>query len=109
MRDARRIAGYLELAHARVKWFLSTEMSDLPFTSAPGAKTTHRSIMVDGEEIEFSEGFADLHTRVYENVLAGRGLGIEESRPAVDLCARIRAAAAQCVASRAHPMALVRR
>jgi UDP-N-acetyl-2-amino-2-deoxyglucuronate dehydrogenase len=109
LRDPHRVAGYLELAHARVQWFLSTEIGDLPFTSVPGARTTHRSITVDGEEIEFSEGFTDLHTRVYEHVLAGRGFGIEESRPAVDLCARIRGAATQGIAPHAHPMALARR
>ena len=71
-------------------WFLSTDSSDLPFAPQPGAKTTYRSITVDGEEMEFSEGFADLHTRVYEEVLAGRGFGIDEARPSVELTASIR-------------------
>jgi UDP-N-acetyl-2-amino-2-deoxyglucuronate dehydrogenase len=53
-------------------------------------KTTFRSITVDGREIEFSEGFTDLHTRVYQEVLAGRGFGIDDSRPSIELTHHIR-------------------
>jgi len=63
-----------------VRWFLSTDPRDLPFPPQPGVKTTHRSIVVDGEEMVFTEGFTDLHTRVYEEILAGRGPGIVEAR-----------------------------
>ena len=56
----------------------------------PGKKTTFRSITVDGEQLEFSDGFTDLHTRVYEEVLAGRGFGIADSRPSIELSHRIR-------------------
>ncbi len=90
MREPRRLRGTLELERARVKWFLSAESSDLPFTPEPGVKTTFRSITVDGSEVEFSEGFTDLHTRVYQEVLAGRGFGIEDSRPSIELTHRIR-------------------
>ena len=89
-REPRRLKGSLQLERARVTWFLSAEASDLPFTPEPGAKTTFRSITVDGKEVEFSEGFADLHTRVYEEVLAGRGFGIADSRPSIELTHRIR-------------------
>jgi UDP-N-acetyl-2-amino-2-deoxyglucuronate dehydrogenase len=88
--DPQRIAGFLELERARVSWLLSTRTTDLPFTPEPGVKTTFRSITVDGEEIEFSEGFADLHTRVYEETLAGRGFRIADARPSVTLTHRIR-------------------
>ena len=54
-------------------------------TPQPGVQTTFRSITVDGEEIEFTEGFTDLHTRVYEEILAGRGFGITEARPSIEL------------------------
>lgn len=91
-RQRRRARGTLELERARVKWFLSAEGADLPFTPEPGAKTTFRSITVDGEDIEFSEGFADLHARVYQEVLAGRGFGIDDSRPSIELTHRIRQA-----------------
>jgi UDP-N-acetyl-2-amino-2-deoxyglucuronate dehydrogenase len=103
VRDERRLAGFLELERARVRWLLSTDRADLPFIPAPGVKTTHRSITVDGHDVEFSDGFTDLHTRVYEEVLAGRGFGIEESRPAIDLTYRIRQTGAEPVSSRLHP------
>ncbi len=88
--DPRRMSGFIELEHARVKWFLSVDPNDLPFSAEPGRNNTFRSITVDGEEIEFSGGFNDLHTRVYEETLAGRGFGIEEARPSIDLTYRIR-------------------
>ena len=90
LREARRGAGTLQLQRARVRWFLSCEASDLPFPAEPGGKTTHRSIQIDGDEIEFTEGFTDLHTRVYEEVLAGRGFSIADARPAISLAHRIR-------------------
>ncbi len=103
LREQRRMSGYVELERARVRWFLSTEAPDLPFPPQPGVRTTFRSITVDGQEIEFSEGFADLHTRVYEEVLAGRGFGIDESRPAIDLTHQIRQATAEPQSARLHP------
>jgi UDP-N-acetyl-2-amino-2-deoxyglucuronate dehydrogenase len=107
-REPRRMAGYLELQRARVRWFLSTEAADLPFAPEPGVKTTYRSITVDGAEVEFSDGFGDLHTRVYEEVLAGRGFGIDESRPSIDLSHRIRQTAAEPVAEHLHSMLTAR-
>ena len=90
LREPQRAAGMLELERADVRWFLSTDSRDLPFAPQPGTKTTFRSITVDGEEIEFSEGFTDLHTRVYEEVLAGRGFGIDDARPSIELTRSIR-------------------
>jgi UDP-N-acetyl-2-amino-2-deoxyglucuronate dehydrogenase len=87
-----------------VRWLLSTEMADLPFAAEPGVRTTFRSIAVDGREIEFSDGFTDLHTRVYEEVLAGRGFGIEDSRPSIELSHRIRETPAELVPTRVHPL-----
>jgi len=92
LRDHKRAAGTLALANADVQWYLSAEAQDLPFTPVPGSKTTFRSIVVDGEQLEFSDGFTDLHTRVYEEVLAGRGFGIAEARPSIELSHRIRQA-----------------
>ena len=103
LRDANRAAGQLALQHADVQWYLSTEATDLPFEPKPGVKTTFRSITVDGEEIEFSEGFTDLHTRVYQEVLAGRGFGIAEARPSVELTSRIRSAPIEHAGADAHP------
>ena len=90
LRDPRRISGYLELEHADVRWFLSVDANDLPFPVEPGGKSTWRSITVDGEELEFTDGFSDLHARVYERTLAGNGFGIEDARPSIELVHRIR-------------------
>lgn len=103
VRDPCRAAGALDLERADVRWFLSTDPADLPFTPVPGEKTTFRSITVDGEEVEFSEGFGDLHTRVYEEILVGRGFGIDEARPSVELTSRIRGAALAAPPARPHP------
>ena len=104
IRDKRRIAGFLALERADVRWLLSAEYADLPFSAEPGTRTTFRSITVDGHEVEFSEGFNNLHTRVYEEVLAGRGFGIADSRPAIELSHRIRETLVSPVASYAHPI-----
>lgn len=104
LREPKRVAGYLQLQRARVRWFLSTDARDLPFPAQPGVKTTFRSIVVDGEEIVFTEGFTDLHTRVYEEVLAGRGAGIVEARPSVELAHRIREAPLAPAEFAGHPL-----
>jgi UDP-N-acetyl-2-amino-2-deoxyglucuronate dehydrogenase len=104
LRGPHRMAGYLQLERARVRWFLSTDTTDLPFPPQPGVKTTFRSITVDGKEVEFSDGFTDLHTRVYEETLAGRGFGIDESRPSIELSHRLRQGTAALVAEHLHPM-----
>ncbi len=108
LREPQRAGGTLELERADVQWYLSTESSDLPFEPQPGVKTTFRSITVDGEEVEFSEGFTDLHTRVYEEVLAGRGFGIADARPSVELTAQIRSAAVMAAGTDAHPKVVKR-
>ena len=104
LHDLRRMAGALELERARVRWFLSTEPSDLPFAPEPGVRTTHRSITVDGRDVEFSDGFADLHTRVYEEVLAGRGFGIADARPSITLSSKIRSTPVTSDPDRRHPL-----
>jgi UDP-N-acetyl-2-amino-2-deoxyglucuronate dehydrogenase len=90
LRTDRQCAGFLDLKRASVRWFLSADPSDLPHPADPQKKTTFRSISLDGEPIEFSEGFADLHTRVYEETLAGRGFSIADARPSIELAHRIR-------------------
>lgn len=76
-------------ARADVSWFLSVDRDDLP-ESVKGKKTTYRSITVDGEEVEFSEGFTDLHTRSYEEIVAGRGFGLDEVRTSIDIVSTFR-------------------
>ncbi|QQU70389.1 Gfo/Idh/MocA family oxidoreductase [Pseudomonas fluorescens] len=85
-----KAAGYLEYEKARVRWFLSIDSNDLP-DSVKGKKPTYRSITVDGDEMEFSEGFTDLHTTSYQEILAGRGYGIEDARHCVETVEVIRA------------------
>lgn len=99
--DDRRMAGFIELERARVRWFLSVDVADVP--SQAGGGTTYRSITVDGQEIEFTDGFTDLHTRVYEEVLAGRGFGIDEVRPSIELVYGIRTAPLTTPGDLAHP------
>ena len=91
LRGPERAAGSLECERADISWFLSIDRNDLP-ESVKGKKTTYRSITVDGEEVEFSEGFTDLHTRSYEEIIAGRGFGIDEVRPSIDIVSTFRSA-----------------
>lgn len=102
--DNSRMSGFIELEHARVRWFLSVDSQDLPHQAKAAGKTTYRSITVDGREVEFSEGFTDLHTRVYEETLAGRGFGITEARPSIELTYAIRAAPISPKDDCAHPL-----
>ena len=98
-----RAGGYLEYEQARVRWFLSASDRDLPEAQRNAGQRTYRSITVDGEEIEFSGGFTDLHTRSYEEILAGRGFGLEANRCAIATVASIRAAKPQGPRGDYHP------
>ena len=105
LRTPERAAGFIECERANVSWFLSVDRNDLP-ASVQGKKTTYRSIKVDGEEVEFSEGFTDLHTRSYEEVLAGNGFGLSEVRPSIEIVSAFRT---QPIAPRSgvvHPFAV---
>ena len=82
---------------------------NLPFQAVPGGPTTYRSITVDGEELEFSDGFTDLHTQVYREILAGRGFGVEEARPAIVLTHGLRNATPVGPTPRSHDRALRKR
>ena len=91
LREPQRAAGALELERADVHVVpVDRQPPTCRSRRSRARRRRYRSITVDGEEIEFSEGFADLHTRVYEEVLAGRGFGIDEARPSVELTASIR-------------------
>jgi UDP-N-acetyl-2-amino-2-deoxyglucuronate dehydrogenase len=89
-RETTRASGFLVLQHATVRWFLSVDAADLPPAVALAGTTTHRSVTIDGQELELTEGFTGLHTRVYERTLAGEGFGIEDARPSIELVSRIR-------------------
>ena len=103
--EPERVGGAMELENADVEWFLSLDPRDLP-ESVQGKQPTYRSITVDGEEVEFSGGFRDLHTRVYEETLAGNGFGIADARPSIELVHGIRTARPVAPTMDAHPLAL---
>lgn len=87
--EETKMGGKLELERADVDWFLSIDRNDLPDATREHVPT-YRSITVDGEEVEFSAGFRDLHTVVYERVLAGGGFTIDDARPSIELVHRLR-------------------
>lgn len=85
-----RAAGYLEFERARVRWFLSINYDVLPEEIKESGQRTYRSITIEGEELEFSGGFTDLHTRVYEDVMNGKGYGLDDARQAIEIVHKIR-------------------
>ena len=101
--DSQRMSGFLELERARVRWYLSIDHNDLPFQVTPGMKSTYRSIIIDGQELEFTEGFSDLHTRVYQQTLAGKGFRIEDARPSIELVHKIRTTQISTIDNCVHP------
>lgn len=102
--DSKRAGGFIQLERADVTWYMSLEKQDLPGHAAKEGKPTFRSIVVDGEEVQFSEGFTDLHTRVYEETLAGRGFRIDDARPSIELVHRIRTSPGSAVFDKIHPL-----
>jgi UDP-N-acetyl-2-amino-2-deoxyglucuronate dehydrogenase len=85
-----KASGYLELEQARIRWYLSIDANDLPATVKEKGQSTFRSITMDNEEIEFSHGFADLHTNTYQEILAGNGFALEESKKSIEVVYTIR-------------------
>jgi len=100
--EPTKTGGYLELEHARVTWFLSIDRADLPEATLVRGSATCRSITIDGEEVEFSEGFTDLHTVVYRDILAGGGFGLDDARPSIELVHGLREAKVLGVRERSH-------
>ena len=90
LREERRACGFLEYKHARVRWFLSIDINDVPQTVRESGQKTFRSINVSGQELEFSGGFTDLHTKSYQEILNGHGFGLEENRSAIEAVSDIR-------------------
>jgi len=88
--ETDKAAGYLELENARVRWFLSLDYNDIPRAYKEKDQRTFRSITVDGEEVEFSEGFTDLHTLTYKEILAGKGFGLKDALQSVETAYTIR-------------------
>lgn len=101
--EPHKAAGYLELENARVRWFLSVDYDDIPAQVKQTCQRTYRSITVDGEEIEFSEGFTDLHTMTYKEILAGRGFGLKDAQQSVETAYTIRNAKPIGIKGDYHP------
>ncbi|HNW56553.1 MAG TPA: Gfo/Idh/MocA family oxidoreductase [Bacteroidales bacterium] len=102
--EPNKTAGYLELKNARIRWFLSLDYNDIPPSVKEQGKRTYRSITVDGEEVEFSEGFTELHTETYKEILAGRGFGLQDARQSVEIAYTIRNAKPSGLIGDYHPM-----
>jgi UDP-N-acetyl-2-amino-2-deoxyglucuronate dehydrogenase len=98
-------SGVLDFANATVRWFLSVNHDHLPDGVKARDRRTYRSITFDGEEIEFSEGFADLHTESYRRILAGDGFGLDDALPSIELVHAIREGPRLGVTGDAHPFA----
>lgn len=97
-------AGFLELDKARVRWFLSLEKDNIPQAVRQDGLSTYRSITMEGEEIEFSGGFTDLHTDSYREILESRGYGISEARKSIEIVHNIRTTQAVGLKGDYHPI-----
>jgi UDP-N-acetyl-2-amino-2-deoxyglucuronate dehydrogenase len=85
-----RAKGMLQLEQAKVSWMLSISSSDLPNECLSTGRQTYRSLKIAGREIEFSDGFTDLHTESYRNILLGQGFTLKDTYPAIHLVESIR-------------------
>jgi UDP-N-acetyl-2-amino-2-deoxyglucuronate dehydrogenase len=103
-RDAVTCAGTLELKGASVRWFLSIDERFVPEERRAQGERTYRSITIDGQEIEFSGGFTNLHTEVYKRTLRGNGFGIDDTRDAIVAVHQIRTLPPSSVTPAAHPL-----
>ncbi len=103
LNDPHCAAGVLELERARVRWFLSIDASHLPAEQREKGQRTFRSIRIGGEEVEFSEGFGDLHTATYRDILAGGGYGLRDARPSIEMVHAIRTASIAALSGEYHP------
>ncbi len=96
-------AGFLRFKNARVRWLLSINANHLPGQVKAKGQRTYRSIQMEGEEIEFSDGFTDLHTQSYREILNGNGFGLEEARPSIELVYTLRNATPVALSGDYHP------
>ena len=103
LRAPDKMAGYLELERARVRWLLSTDVEDLPPQRREQGHHAFRSMTVDGQDLEFSHGFTDLHTEVYRRILQGEGTGVQDARPSIELVYDINQSETVSAGARRHP------
>jgi UDP-N-acetyl-2-amino-2-deoxyglucuronate dehydrogenase len=101
--EPHKAAGYFGLERARIRWFLSIDTNDLPETIKDKCQKTYRSIIINNVELEFSEGFTDLHNKSYEEILKGNGFGIQEARKSIETVYSIRNATPLGLKGNYHP------
>lgn len=106
LREPNKTSGFIELKNANVQWYLSIDGNDLPKDAIAKGRSTHRSITIDGKELEFTDGFTDLHTKVYEEIINGNGFGIETARPSVEAAYDIRHLPLTNIKELYHPILL---
>jgi UDP-N-acetyl-2-amino-2-deoxyglucuronate dehydrogenase len=104
LNEPQRAAGFLELEHARVRWFLSIKRDDLPEEPEPGKPVAYRSMTINDEEIDFSCGLTDLHTKSYQEILNGRGFALQDTKPSVEIVSTIRRAKTIGLKGDYHPL-----
>jgi len=106
LRQKASASGCLEFSSARVRWFLSADYDHIPEVVKAQGQRTYRSIVIDGNEVEFSGGFSDLHTTSYERILSGNGFPLQESRKAIEIVTAIRNAEILPLTGDYHPLVL---
>jgi UDP-N-acetyl-2-amino-2-deoxyglucuronate dehydrogenase len=102
--EKNKASGFLELEKARVRWFLSIDYNDLQEDAKKNGRRTYRNITVNGEELEFSEGFTDLHTVTYREILKGNGYGLVDARQSIETVYQIRNSALSVLSGEYHPL-----
>jgi UDP-N-acetyl-2-amino-2-deoxyglucuronate dehydrogenase len=105
LKEKRKVSGFLEFEKANVRWYLSLDKNDLPQSAVEDGLPTFRSLKLDGEEFQFSQGFTDLHTEVYKSILNGKGYGLEDARQSIEIVHEIRNK--ELSASRKYPHELL--
>ena len=98
-------AGYIEFENARVRWFLSIDFETIPTKIKATGQRTYRSITINDQELEFSEGFTELHTKSYEHILSGDGFGLDAARRSIDIVHHIRTSEEKPISNEMHPLA----
>ena len=105
LHESQTAAGFLRLKKANVRWFMSIDVNTLPEIAVKQGKRTYRSILINNKELEFSDGFTELHTDSYKKILEGKGFGIEDVRPSIEIVHKIRNGKAVGLSGDCHPFA----
>ena len=103
LRNERQMAGFIACEKADIRWFLSVDRTDLPDGLSDG-RSTYRAVTVDGDNVEFSDGFTDLHTASYQAILAGQGFGLDDVRPSIEMVSAMRSANLTPARGEQHPL-----